>query len=368
MIVSHQFKPIGVGVDSGEFVCWENTKQGVTVITGLPSTGKTTNAKNIAVMSQKSSLCLNGRKVIYIDVYGDWGFTYPQSVAWDSLSVGFDCEVIVNPVFPFEVHDVEDFQTLGFTPGASKILCRLAGYLNHFYKGGFSLDLVDSMVQNIPLRDEEVAVFNSRFAVNSNSFVFRHKQNEKAVSSLKNFWEVKKSYFYSVGEFYDYKFLLSKSNIYIMFGGDDSSNLRCRFGLILKVLNSVIDLYHPLIIVDEADKFCPNVGGLEVFYPSSNRLLYEYLFKVQRLGVHVVFICQYLDQIDQSFVPGIKCRISGGQTDKKYIDIPLKMDHERGVREFAIKKLHGSWVKFVPIKPLFEIRNTRSWGVGDYDI
>ena len=368
MNISSIDKPIGLTI-KGEVVNWHNTKQGVTIVTGMPSTGKTTIAKNIACMTQSSCWNLYGRKVIYVDIYGDAGILYPQTSVFGIVSIGLKAKILFNPLFYFHEYDYDDFLTVGFTPGASKILTVIARYLSKYDLDYNSRDL-DLIISVIPKSERDLASANeklSKFQVEGDKF-FEFLQNQKAVESCQNRFKLLKNTFW-FGNRFDYVEDLKTNNLYIMFPSISEFELRARFGKVLKVLNTVIDDYFPLIIVDEADKFCPNLAylGSDVL-PTSNYFLYQLLFKEQRRGVHILFIVQYEDQIDERFKPAIKNFIVGAQTDKKYEKVKLKFDHESNIREFAIKYLNNQWLVFNPLNPVFEVRNVRQWSMNDFEI
>ena len=121
-------------------------------------------------------------------------------------------------------------------------------------------------------------------------------------------------------------------------------------GKILEKLLPALYELKPVIVIEEADKLCPNTGFSDEFDSSSQKQLREYCIKHQRTGTKLMFVTQEPDLLDKNTLKAGKTWIFGVHTPNadthSVLDDPdfdygrvvikkLRHDVDKGWRDFG---------------------------------
>lgn len=149
-----------------------------------------------------------------------------------------------------------------------------------------------------------------------------------------------------------------------MFSSDAEQTARASVGKILEKLLPALSELKPLIVVEEADKLCPDTG--DEFDSTSQKQLREYTIKHQRSGVKLMFITQQPNLLDEDTLGAGMVFIFGIHTPNSkshsILDAPgfdyqknvvkyLKHDNLKGHRDFGIIEVgqSGKYRIFTPM-------------------
>ena len=288
---------------------------GVIILAARARFGKTSFLMNLIV---KISKMLFGRKIIIFDFKGAWakGIT---KFNWESKAPSRVKNYFVLKNFAFRISDfnqIEDWNSLGLTEKTASLIRDLAieKELHHDDPKLF-LKILDQL----PTSLDEVDGFNSTYCVGCPNFALSSKVHESIQASAAGQFRSIKSWFLDEKNPNEKRNYVSKSDWYallkrydVIIIEFDMQNIeqlkkaRAEAGKVLEMLasesknthQSYLQIFSPIIVLEEADKLCPNLPEGMVM-PSSLVQCVNYATKYQREGVVMFFISQSTKQISK---------------------------------------------------------------------
>lgn len=336
----------------------------VGLIISKSRTGKSTLAKIIAL-----NVSNNDRRILIIDPYSEyWRCLFPDFEA-EPFCGGFkNFKVYQNIVFKISDFWQIDWMSLGFSDTAAKVLSLISERVD-LHRDDF--ELFKEIVMDLPTtwRDEY------RF-VNKYGEGFAHALHPATNLHLKGriewfedlFWQEGADGKDIYGRIYIKNFAhqLYKHNIILDFKlqkDQDMTKAAVYTGIVLRQLESHLDKIHPLIIVDEADKFCgnPSLGDDVRYIPSVGNKLLDFTVKLQRCEVGMIYITQDHQFLHPGLVSHWHWKILGVIDSGIDYDVVSKArlrndqlerfdSSPTAHREFIFMNAARKWVKFMPLR------------------
>lgn len=345
---------------------------GVLAIIAQSRYGKTILIKNIYTQIAKH------RNIIILDYQGEH-----SDSRWGNFRSEDDICFIPNLVtvenFAFYMSDFNqylDFKSMGFTQTTIPLLRRLL-LAEDVHQNDPVIML--EILHDLPVSGEDVEKFHDKYSPDYDAIdAQNYSSKQSLVSRFEAVWDSRliippvgtenhMKYSPNLTHIDDWAELLREHphlNINLnMFSSDAEMTARASVGKILEKLLPAMSELKPFILVEEADKLCPNTGG--EFDSTSQKMLREYSIKHQRTGVKLAYVTQEPHLLDEDTLGAAKTWLFGIHTPNakmhSVLDAPgfdyaevvvkkLRHDNSKGIRDFGFIETGsgGSWKIFTP--------------------
>jgi len=343
--------PLGTNRYGTTINYWEPLSYNVIIVVAKPRYGKSVIIKNLYTQIAQY------RRILIFDYQGEHSDT--QWGNWESKDkVAFIPDLHTIKDFGFYLNEFDqlyDWVSLGFSEKAAfeirKILQCWSLYEN-------SPERVMEIIQQLPVRKEDIEPFNDKYAEYGLSYPIRvHDSVQQALASAFEFayQEGRGIIIPPVGspehtnncpnrihiedweqELIDHPHLNVDLDIQ---SDDDVGRARAGVGKILSKLVSVLPRLKPLIVIEEADFVCPSDQDLKNI--TSRHQLQKYVLKEQRKGVELLFITQNPGMLDPKVVAGGTVFIMGQHAPCQEMKDALNEPHLDYVKD-VIHKLKAN--------------------------
>jgi len=330
---------------------------GVCILEASTRVGKTQVARNI--VCYEAGKCY--RPTIVFDYSGEWKYCKFANLQKPEGGYGIPHLKTYSDIV-FKLSDFNrktDWQSLGFPPGAARKLAEMVVEYLPYHEDNF--DKFYAMMEMHPesfSREWIYKRFESKFG-----FVPQKGINKQSLASLLDrlpqfkyiFWDAdsqeEQTYVPHWG-----KELIENRCIHVnyeMKTEDEKMIQRARAvtGKILQQISdyaegynkkTYLELLHPLLVFEEADRVFPYMGPDAEIMPSSVLKINEFITKKQKYGVELLLIVQNVMMLHPSARENFHTWICGvGGTASELIKY-LQWDVDLGIREFILVR-KGKW-------------------------
>lgn len=324
----------------------EDYGYGVIMVLAKSRYGKTIEAKNIYVQVAKY------RNSIFFDYLGEhsesrWGNFRSKD------DICFIPDLYTIQDFAFYIIEFDrflDWRSMGFTDNVIPMLRRLLEKEDTHQNDPV---IFLQILRDLPVATADVEEFREKYPDYDSVDAQNYSAKQSMISKFEAMWD-SRIIIPPVGSDNHAKYSPDKIhiddwpelvrdhphlNINLKLTSSDSEAIaRISVGKILEKLYPALSELRPFIVVEEADKICPNTGDTDEFDVSSQRWLRDYCIKHQRKGVKIMFVTQEPESLDKGVIKAGKTWIFGIHTPTpgthSVLDDP-GFDYERDV----IKKL-----------------------------
>lgn len=308
-------------------VHFELTPAGSSITLGRPGSGKSVTLKTI--ISQ-----VKERRILIIDPHSEYeDCQYPNFLS--RISAKQDFTIIKDIAIPITQFTTTDLETMGFTYIAAEYLKSYIRQNKEQYANN-----PKALAKHIKSMDEHDFPSSVSSTINNmkrtmqfladNNFFYDQTDKRRPLEDRPG---------NHIAE------LLQDSNIILdlkMRGASDIKRIRAYVGIILRNLTTLkkegktyLSRCKPFIIIDEADKIAPQMED-ETAQFSSTSILIEYVLKLRKEGVFIMFATQNYDLMHKNVVENVQSYIIGKLDMGRYKELTtrLRYNPDNDIREF----------------------------------
>ncbi|MEK6833011.1 MAG: DUF87 domain-containing protein [Nanoarchaeota archaeon] len=301
-------------------------------------TGKTSIAKTLLVDLYRRG----NRKIIIFDPYSDyWKLGEYNNHRQAEIQKISYLKLFKNFAFRISQFSLNDWLSLGIAELGAKICNDIGKKIKLHYDDP---DKFLEILSKLPINEESIENFNNEYA--SQGLYFNSRLPESTITALNSRLHFLKYIFKYPNDNkkeIDIKDLIKFIDNYVIIfdlqlqKGEDVFKGRAYVGIILRMLKPYLEKYNPVICIDEADLFAPNVKEFWE-YPSSLKELIEYGIKLQRAHIGLILITQHEKLLHPTLVRSFHNKIIGiVDKDSQFYDYThnLFWDYDKGIRQFV---------------------------------